>query len=65
MPKRPVKVQSHLEALAELEELAAKLLKTACELRPGAQRHEILQEIGKFRVRIAMLRKSEDLGQSD
>ena len=35
--------------LQELEAMAAKLLATARELPPGQERHEVLQEIGKFR----------------
>jgi hypothetical protein len=41
--------------LQELEEMAAKLLATARELPPGQERHEVLQEIGKFRLRITAL----------
>jgi hypothetical protein len=39
-----------------LEEIAAKLLKTARKLPPGTERHGILKEIGKFRVRITALK---------
>jgi hypothetical protein len=41
--------------LQELEAMAAKLLATARELPPGQERHEVLQEIGKFRLRITAL----------
>jgi hypothetical protein len=41
--------------LQELEAMAAKLLATARELPPGQERHDILQEIGKFRLRIIAL----------
>jgi hypothetical protein len=41
--------------LQELEEMAAALLATARELPPGQERHEVLQEIGKFRLRITAL----------
>jgi hypothetical protein len=41
--------------LQELEEMAAKLLATARELPPGQERHDILQEIGKFRLRTIAL----------
>jgi hypothetical protein len=43
------------ERLQELEEMAAKLLATARELPPGQERHEVLQEIGKFRLQITAL----------
>jgi hypothetical protein len=39
-----------------LEEMAAKLLKTARNLPPWSVRHDILKEIDKFRVRIAALK---------
>jgi len=54
MPKRESSKQ-----ILILEELAAELLQTARQLPPGAKRHDILKEIGSFRVRIAALRKSE------
>ena len=42
--------------MQDLEEMAAKLLKTARNLPPGPVRHDILKEIGKFRARIAALK---------
>ena len=36
--------------------MAAKLLETARKLPPGLVRHDVLKEIGKFRVRIAALK---------
>jgi hypothetical protein len=47
--------------LKELEEMAAKLLETARKLPPGQDRHNALQEIGRFRTRIAAL-QGDDLG---
>jgi hypothetical protein len=41
--------------LQELEEMASKLLATARKLPPGPDRHEILNEIGRFRAQIATL----------
>jgi hypothetical protein len=41
--------------LQELEAMVAKLLATARELPPGQERHEVLQEIGKFRLQITAL----------
>jgi hypothetical protein len=41
--------------LQELEEMAAKLLATAREIRPGQERHDILEQIGKIRLQIAAL----------
>src|ERR1700730_17481784 len=43
--------------LKELEELAAKLLETARKLPPGQDRHNALQEIGRFRARITALQR--------
>jgi hypothetical protein len=45
--------------LQELEAMAAKLLATARELPPGQERHDILQEIGKFRLRIIALQYAD------
>jgi hypothetical protein len=41
--------------LQELEVMASKLLATARKLPPGPDRHEILQEIGRFRSQIIAL----------
>jgi len=49
--------------LQELEEMAARLLALARKLPPGQQRHDIVPEIGRFRVRIAAL-KGPDLGRA-
>jgi len=46
--------------LQELEEMAARLLALARKLPPGQQRHDVIREIGRFRVRIAAL-KGPDL----
>jgi len=51
------KVLSFEEEILILEKLATELLETARQLPPGTNRHDILKEIGKFRVRIAALRK--------
>src|SRR6266403_2402218 len=48
--------------LQELEEMAARLLALARKLPPGQQRHDIVQQIGRFRVQIAAL-KGPDLGR--
>jgi hypothetical protein len=42
--------------LQELEEMAGKLLATARKLPPGPDRHNMLQEIGRFRAEIAALK---------
>jgi hypothetical protein len=44
----------------ELEEMAARLLALARKLPPGQQRHDVVREIGRFRMRIAAL-KGPDL----
>jgi len=41
--------------LQELEEMATELLATARKLPPGPDRHNMLQEIGRFRARITAL----------
>jgi hypothetical protein len=41
--------------LQELEEMAAKLLATARKLPPGADRRNMLAEIGRFRSQIISL----------
>jgi hypothetical protein len=42
--------------LKELEEMAAKLLENARKLPPGPERHDALQEIGKFRSQLFELK---------
>jgi hypothetical protein len=42
--------------MQDLETMAAKLLEIARNLPPGSERHSILKEIGKFRVRITALK---------
>ena len=44
-----------LTEMQELEAMAAKLLETAHKLPAGQLGHEILEEIGNFRARIAAL----------
>jgi Cdc6-like AAA superfamily ATPase len=43
----------------DLEEIAAKLLETARKLPPGQDRHNALQEVGRFRARIAALQSGD------
>jgi hypothetical protein len=43
--------------LQELEEMAAKLLETARKLPSGQDRHNALQEIERFRARIAAMER--------
>jgi hypothetical protein len=45
--------------LQELEEMAAKLLASARKLPPGQDRHNALEEVGRFRARIAGLRRAD------
>ena len=42
--------------MQELEEMAATLLALARKLPPGQQRYDIMQQIGRFRVKIAALK---------
>ena len=56
MATKPAPNDPMLKEMQELEEIAAKLLKTARKLPPGSERHGILKEIGKFRVRITALK---------
>jgi hypothetical protein len=48
-------LQKRAARLQELEEIAAKLQATARNLPSGPDRHNILQEIGRFRAQIATL----------
>jgi hypothetical protein len=50
--------------LKELEGMAAKLLETARKLPPGQDRHNALQEIGRFRARITALQRPLAMAQS-
>ena len=52
------KIPTFDEEILNLEKLATELLETARQLPPSTKRHDILKEIGRFRVRIAALRKS-------
>jgi hypothetical protein len=42
--------------LQDLEEMAARLLPLARKLPPGQQRYDIMQQIRRFRVKIAALK---------
>jgi hypothetical protein len=44
------------EVPADLEQIAAQLLRSARKLPHGPERQNILKEIGRFRVRIAALK---------
>ena len=46
---------ARLQELEEMEEMGTKLQATAHALPPGQDRHNILQEIGRFRARIVAL----------
>jgi hypothetical protein len=48
-----------LTKMQDLEEIAAKLLETARKLPPGQDRHNILQEIGRFRAQIVALQSAD------
>jgi hypothetical protein len=50
--------------LRELEEMAAKLLATARKLPSGQDRHNVLQEIARFRARITALQRLSGMAQS-
>jgi len=41
--------------LQELEDMATRLLATVRQIPPGQVRHEVLEQIGKIRIRIAAL----------
>jgi hypothetical protein len=45
--------------LQELEDLAAKLQAAARKLSPGQDHHNALQEIARFRARIAGLQRAD------
>jgi hypothetical protein len=48
-------LQKRAARLQELEEIGAKLLATARKLPSGSDRHNILQEIGRFRAQLIVL----------
>ena len=52
------KIPDFEEKILKLEELATELLETVRQLPSGAERHDLLKQIGSFRVRIAALRKA-------
>jgi hypothetical protein len=45
-----------LTEMHDLDTMAEKLLEAARKLPPGPVRHDVLKEIGKFRVRITALK---------
>jgi hypothetical protein len=55
----PPRSDPMLTKVQDPEEIAAKLLETARELSPGQDRHNALQEIGRFRARIAALQGAD------
>ena len=50
--------------LVDLEEMALKLQDKARRLPPGPDRHALLQEIGRFRVQISLLRHAKTDGRT-
>ena len=48
-----------VKELLDLEEMAVKLQDAARKLSPGPGRHALLQEIGRFRVQISILRHTK------
>jgi hypothetical protein len=56
MATKPIPHDRALTEMQDLEEMATQLLESARELPPGSDRHEVLKEIGTFRVRIAALK---------
>ena len=50
--------------MQDLEAMAAKLLNTARKLPSGQDRHNALQEIGRFRARITALQRLSGMAQS-
>jgi hypothetical protein len=47
--------------LLEIDAMAAQLLTTARKLPRGRDRHELLKEIGRLRIRISQLKRQERL----
>jgi hypothetical protein len=45
----------------DLEKMLAKLLQDARKLPPGQKRHELLKEIGRFRVKLDALKQRKKL----
>jgi len=48
-----------VKELLDLEQMAVKLQDAARKLSPGPDRHALLQEIGRFRVQISILRHTK------
>jgi hypothetical protein len=45
--------------LQELEDMATRLLATVRQIRPGQERHDVLEQIGKIRLQIAALKGAD------
>ena len=50
--------------MRDLEEKLAKMLTTIRQLPPGPERHELLKEIGRFRIMIDAIKAKQEDPQS-
>ena len=50
--------------MRDLEEALAKLLETVRQLPPGPQRHELLKEVGRFRMMLDVIMARQEQQQA-
>jgi hypothetical protein len=52
------------DTMKDLEDMAAKLLESARKLPPGPDRHDLLKQIGTFRIKLAAIAAKREQLQS-
>jgi hypothetical protein len=52
------------DTMKDLEDMAAKLLESARKLPPGLDRHDLLKQIGTFRIKLAAIAAKREQLQS-
>src|ERR1700732_1472975 len=49
------RLAQEIDSAKDLEVVAANLLETACKIPPGSERHNVLKQIGKLRIKLDAL----------
>ena len=56
------RLAQEIDSAKDLEVVAANLLETACKIPPGSERHNVLKQIGKLRIKLdALVSKQKKL----
>jgi hypothetical protein len=51
------------DTMKDLEDVATKLLESARKLPPGPDRHDLLKQIGTFRIKLAAIAAKREQSQ--